>query len=62
MKLAEFRRWLAAHGAVFVEGAKHTKVYLNGLQTMLPRHGSAEIGEGLRRAILRQLKVKDKGK
>lgn len=62
MKLAQFKRWLASRGAVFVEGAKHTKVYLNGRQTTLPRHGSAEIGEGLRRAILRQLNVKDKCK
>lgn len=62
MKLAEFKRWLATHGAVFAEGAKHTKVYLNGRQTTLPRHGSTEIGEGLRRAILRQLNLKDKRK
>lgn len=62
MKLPEFKRWLLAHGAVFVEGAKHIKVYLNARQTTLPRHGSAQIGEGLRRAILRQLNLKDKGK
>ena len=61
MKLAEFKRRLAARGAVFIEGAKHTKVYLNGKQTTLPRHGSQELGEGLRRAILRQLGEKDKG-
>ena len=47
---------------MFIEGAKHTKVYLNGKQTTLPRHGSQELGEGLRRAILRQLGEKDKGK
>jgi len=62
MKLAEFKRWLAVRGAVFIEGGKHTKVYLNGKQTTLPRHGSQEIGEGLRRAILRQLNVKEKCK
>lgn len=60
MKTSEFRKQLAALGARFTEGAKHTKVYLNGKQTTLPRHGSQEIGEGLRRAILRQLGVKPK--
>lgn len=55
MRLAEFKRFLAAQGARFVEGSKHTKVYLNGKQTTLPRHPGAEIGEGLRKAILKQL-------
>ena len=51
-----------ALGARFEEGSKHTKVYLNGKQTTLPRHLSQEIGDGLRRAILKQLAVKQKGK
>ena len=55
MKTAEFKRWLASRGARFVEGARHTKVYLNGRQTTLPRHAGQEIGEGLRKAILKQL-------
>ena len=62
MKISEFRRQLEALGARFEEGAKHTKVYLNGKQTTLPRHPSQELGEPLRRAILRQLAVKQKGK
>lgn len=62
MKTAEFKRQLAARGARFTEGAKHTKVYLNGKQTTLPRHAGQEIGEGLRRAILRQLDVKKESK
>jgi YcfA-like protein. len=62
MKTSEFRRQLAILGARFVEGAKHTKIYLNGKQTTLPRHGNQELGEGLRRAILRQLGVKPKDK
>ena len=49
-------------GARFEEGAKHTKVYLNGKQTTLPRHAIQDIGEALRRAILRQLHAKQKGK
>lgn len=57
MKTSEFRRWLAEKGATFSEGKKHTKVYLNGKQTTLPRHGSAEIGTGLVKAICKQLDV-----
>lgn len=62
MKVSEFKRQLVAMGARFEEGAKHTKVYLNGKQTTLPRHASQDIGEALRRAILRQLDAKQKGK
>ncbi|HEY4067166.1 MAG TPA: type II toxin-antitoxin system HicA family toxin [Burkholderiaceae bacterium] len=62
MKYSEFKRHLASLGATFSEGAKHTKVYLNGKQSTLPRHKTQEIGEALRRAILRQLGVKQKGK
>ena len=58
MKQSEFKRWLAAQGATFKEGASHTKVFLNGKQTTLPRHGSHEIGEGLRQKILTQLGLK----
>ena len=55
MKASEFRRELAACGATFKEGGSHTKVYLNDRQSTLPRHPSHEIGEGLRRGILKQL-------
>lgn len=55
MKQSEFKRWLASQGATFKQGSKHLKVYLNGKQTTLPRHPSHEIGEGLRKAILKQL-------
>ncbi|WP_249189605.1 type II toxin-antitoxin system HicA family toxin [Burkholderia ambifaria] len=58
VKQSEFKKWLADQGAVFKEGAKHTKVYLNGEQTALPRHPGHEIGEGLRKKILKQLKLK----
>ena len=56
MKHAEFRRWLAAQGVRFEEGARHTKLYYRGSQSTLPRH-SGEIGEGLRKAILGQLGI-----
>lgn len=55
MKQSEFKRSLAAKGATFVEGKRHTKVTLNGKQTVMPRHPSKELGEGLRKAILKQL-------
>ena len=55
MKLSEFRRWLAAQGAEFKEGKKHTKVYLNDKQSTLPRHGSTEIPVGTMNAIKKQL-------
>lgn len=58
MKTSEFKRFLASKGAKFVEGAKHTKIYVNGKQTTLPRHAK-ELGDGLRKAILRQLEIKD---
>ena len=58
MKQSEFKRWLAEQGADFKQGKRHLKVYLNGKQTTLPRHGSHEIGEGLRKEILKQLGIK----
>jgi len=57
MKTSDFRRWLVARGAVLIEAKRHTKIYLNGRQTLLPRHPSKEIGEGLRKAILKQLRL-----
>jgi mRNA interferase HicA len=62
MKISEFKRLLKSLGASFEEGTRHTKVYLNGRQTTLPRHATQDIGEALRHAILRQLGVKQKGK
>lgn len=59
MKISEFRRWLEARGATFKEGKRHTKVYCNGKQTTLARHAT-EIPEGTRKAILRQLGLKDR--
>lgn len=57
MKASEFKRWLQAQGATFVEGSRHTKVFLNGRQSVIPRHPSKEMKEGLRRQILSQLLV-----
>lgn len=55
---SEFKRWLSGRGAVFLEGTRHTRVYLNGRQSVMPRHPSKEIHEGVRQAILRQLGLK----
>lgn len=55
MKQSEFRRWLEAHGASFKNGSKHLKVYVGARQSTLPRHPSHEIGEALRKAIIKQL-------
>lgn len=57
MKISEFRRWLEQQGATFKEGTNHTKVYLNGKQSTLPRHPSKELHEGLRKAIIKQLDI-----
>lgn len=54
MKSSEFAKWLKLQGVTFKEGKKHTKLYLNGKQTTLPRH-AAEISEPLRKAIMKQL-------
>ena len=55
MKVSEFKRWLAAQGVHFEEGKRHTKLYYQGRQSTLPRHGGPEPGDGLRKAILTQL-------
>ena len=59
MRVSKFKARLTAHGATFAEGSKHTKIYLNGKQSMLPRHPSKELGEGLRKQILKQLGLRD---
>lgn len=58
MKQSEFRRWLADQGATFANGSKHTKVYLGGKQTTMPRHPGTEMKTGLVEAIKKQLNLK----
>lgn len=55
MKTAKLRKILQGLGATFTQGSKHTKVYLNGVQTTIPRH--TEIPDLLAKKILKQLKV-----
>jgi mRNA interferase HicA len=58
VKNSEFKKFLKSKGATFKEGAAHTKVYLNGKQSLIGRHPSEEIGEGLSQKILKQLGLK----
>lgn len=58
MKQSEFVRWLAQKGATFKDGSKHLKVYCNGRQTVLPRHPSKELKQGLAEAVKKQLGLK----
>lgn len=57
MKQKEFQRWLARQGATFADGTNHLKVYLNGRQTVMPRHPGKELNAALRKAIIRQLNI-----
>ncbi len=55
MNTEQFKRQLLALGATFKQGSKHTKVYLNGKQTTIPRH--KEISEQLFKVIMKQLGI-----
>jgi mRNA interferase HicA len=55
----QMRKWLEQQGATFAQGnGSHLKVFLNGRQSVLPMHGTAELGKGLEAAIKRQLGLK----
>ena len=52
----QMKKWLERQGATFLPGkGTHLKVFLNGKQSTLPMHGTAELGKGLEAAIKRQL-------
>lgn len=58
MKYNEFQRWLIAQGATIdtTHGkGSHRIVSFKGKSTTFPFHGSKEIGEGLRKKILKDL-------
>lgn len=60
MKYSEFRRWLKLQGVSFAPGkGSHFKVTLGSHQTVFPDHGGKEMPEGLRKAIIKQLGLKD---
>jgi len=59
MNSKQMKKWLEQQGATFQAGkGSHLKVFLNGKQSALPMHGSAELGKGLEAAIKRQLGLK----
>lgn len=58
MKQSEFVRWLTQQGATFKDGSKHLKVYLNGEQTILPRHPSKELKQPLVDGVKKKLNLK----
>ncbi len=57
MKYSEFERWLKQQGVEVVRQGKgsHKIVRLGDKQTVLPVHKGKEIGEGLRKDIIKQL-------
>jgi mRNA interferase HicA len=55
------KQWLAQQGATFVQGkgkGSHLNVFLSGEKSVLPMHGTQELGKGLEAAIKRQLGLK----
>jgi mRNA interferase HicA len=59
VKYSEFRRWLESRGVVIEPGkGSHHKASLSGKETILPYHGSKEIGKGLMEKIKKDLKLK----
>lgn len=55
MRFSEFKRQLEAKGVTFRNGKKHYKLSLGDKRSTFPRHQSHEIGETLRKMILKQL-------
>jgi len=57
MKFSEFRRWLKAQGVTFEAGkGSHFKIIApNGNRSTFADHGSKEMPEPTRKAIIKQL-------
>ena len=55
MKQSEFVRWLQSQGVEIRNGTRHLKLYLNGKQSVLPRHPSLELKTGLVEGVKKQL-------
>lgn len=57
MSYNEFKRWLKAQGVEFHKGrGRHQwKITYEGKTTVLPDHGSSEMKEPTRKAIIKQL-------
>jgi len=59
MNSNQLKRWLEQQGATFTPGkGGHLHVELNGHRSILPMHGSHELGTGLVNTIKKQLGLK----
>ena len=59
MNSKQMKKWLEQQGATFTPGkGSHLNVVLNGRKSVLPMHGTQELGKGLEAAIKRQLGLK----
>lgn len=59
MNSKQMKKWLELQGATLLPGkGSYLKVFLGGLQSSLPMHGTTELGKGLEAAIKRQLGLK----
>lgn len=60
MKYSEFRRWMKRQGVTLQPGrGSHFKATYQGTTTVFPDHGAKEMPEGLRKAIIKQLGLKE---
>lgn len=59
MKQSEFRRWLEKQGVEVKQGTNHLKLYYQNRRSVMPRHPGKEIGERLRKEIIKQLGLND---
>lgn len=55
MRFSEFKRWLEGQGVTFKNGKRHYKLSLGDKRSTFPRHQGQEMGETLRKLILKQL-------
>jgi mRNA interferase HicA len=52
MNSKQMKKWLEQQGATFTQASgSHLKVFLNGRQSILPMHGTKELGKGLEASI-----------
>ena len=58
MKRSEFLKYLLARGVTVKDGSKHSKLYYNGRQSVLPRHPSIELKKGTIEGVKKQLGLK----
>lgn len=61
MTHSEFKKWLKKQGCTFEESrgkGGHITIHYQNRKTVMPFHGSKEIGAGLMNAIKKQLGLK----